>query len=134
MWELVGKLNKKQAPSYLLVTGKYIASFTTNMSNFYISTVPLFHFILTRDQILRIVTFICRSLVQKAKGINSTENSTNLERCKKMIEKALHNIIARSLVEEAKGAISFVDKRSRYEIWLFDGEKLDLPPRQTMYC
>ena len=55
--------NKKQAPSYPLVTGKYIASFTTNMSNFYISTVPLFHFILTSDQILRIVTFICRSLV-----------------------------------------------------------------------
>lgn len=51
-----------------------------------------------------------------------------------MIEKALHNIIPRSLVEEAKGTISFVDKRSRYEIWLFNGEKLDLPPGQTMYC
>ena len=126
--------NKKQGPSYLLVTGKYIASFTTNMSNFYISTVPLFHFILTSDQILRVVTFICRSLVSKAKGINSTENSTNLVRYKKMIEKALHNIIPRSLVEEAKGTISFVDKRSRYEIWLFNGEKLHLPPRQTMYC
>ena len=50
-----------------------------------------------------------------------------------MIEKALHNIIPRSLVEEAKAAISFVDKRSRYEIWLFDGEKLDLPSRKTMY-
>lgn len=50
-----------------------------------------------------------------------------------MIEKAVHNIIPRSLVEEAKAAISFVDKRSRYEIWLFDGEKLDLPSRQTMY-
>ena len=123
-----------QAPSYLLVTSKYIASFTTNMSNFYISTVPLFHFILTSDQILRIVTFICRSLVWKAKGINSTENSTNLVRYKKMIEKALHNIIPRSLVEEAKDAISFVDKRSGYEIRLFNGEKLDLPPRQTMYC
>ena len=59
----MGSFDEKQAPSYLLVTGKYIASFTTNMSNFYISTVPLFHFILTRDQILRIVTFICRSLV-----------------------------------------------------------------------
>ena len=45
-----------------------------------------------------------------------------------MIEKALHNIIPRSLVEEAKGAISFVDKRSGYEIRLFNGEKLDLPP------
>lgn len=51
-----------------------------------------------------------------------------------MIERALHNIIPRSLVEEAKDAISFVGKRSGYEIKLFNGEKLDLPPRQTMCC
>ena len=51
-----------------------------------------------------------------------------------MIEKALHNIIGGSLVEEAKGAISFADKRSGYEIGLFNSEKLGLPPRQTMYC
>lgn len=37
-----------------------------------------------------------------------------------MIEKALHNIIPRSLVEETKGTISFVDKRSGYEIRLFN--------------
>ena len=34
-----------------------------------------------------------------------------------------------SLVEEAKGAISFVDKGFGYEIRLFNGEKLGLPPR-----
>ena len=135
MWSF----DEKRAPSYLLVTRKYIASFATNMSNFYVSTVPLFHFILTRDQILRIVTFICRSLVQKAKGINSTENSSNLVKYKKIIEKALQTIVPRVawsypdlLLTKPKAHSASSTRLIGYANRLFKGEKLDLPPRHAL--